>query len=136
MEKADFLYAPFTIRSMVPEVGDELTVPWARRLAYNLINGYGLIGTLTLGANSEQIVNFDLTRKFQFPPHIYAYFAVFGVQFLQTSPEKNFNTPFQAYSSVFPSGYPAIKHFVNNDCVFFQNFSSLTCEVYFRIHGV
>ncbi len=138
MEKADYSYAPFTIRSMVPEAGDELTVPWARRLAYNLINGYGLIGTLVLDGNSEQIVNFDLTRKFQFPPNVYAYFSSFnaGPTLLQTTPEKDFNTAFQSYSFVFPTGYPAIRYFIDNDCVRFQNFSELQYSVYFRIHGV
>jgi hypothetical protein len=125
MEKADFSYAPFTVRSMIPEAGDEVTIPWGRRLAYNLINGFGLIGTVSLSPRTEQIVNFDLTRKFQFPPSLYCYFN--GKSNLSGLPEMNYTMPFRHY--------PTFRWFIDNDCVHFQNFSSYSMDVYFRIHG-
>ena len=73
MEKINFQNAPFSYRSMIPESQEEVTIPWARHLVYNFVNGYGLVGTCTLYVGGKTAVNLNLTKYFKFPPHIYLY---------------------------------------------------------------
>ena len=73
MEKINFQNAPFSYRSMIPESQEEVTIPWARHLVYNFVNGYGLVGTCTLHPGGKTAINLNLTKYFKFPPHIYFY---------------------------------------------------------------
>jgi hypothetical protein len=70
----------FTFKKMIPETGEELTALWGRKIVYNLLTTYGIIGNVTSSdfiyyASGGYLcqINLQLTKTFHFPPHIYLY---------------------------------------------------------------
>jgi len=70
METINWQDSYFTSKKMLPEVNDDLTTLWGRKIIQNLSNGYGLIGSLQLDKRALTFINLRLNKKYDFPPMI------------------------------------------------------------------
>lgn len=141
MEEIKSSEAYFTFRKMLPEPNDVVTTLWSRKLVHNYINGYGLIGTLTMSAYSYETLDLDLTKKFMFPPHIYFYFDT-GDGLLKMNPDSDFRLESEmknhdlGWNMRLRGGKDKIISYINGDNLIFVNTFANQNIVYFRIHGV
>lgn len=70
MEDLNYGNTYFTIKGMRPDEGEDLTITWARALANNLANGYGIVGTVSVDTRDTVWINHNLTKIYAFPPRV------------------------------------------------------------------
>lgn len=124
----------FQINGMIPESGDTVTNLWGLKMVENLLNGYGLIGTIRLDTNDIFWLNLNLSKMFTYPPDTYILYkpndysglihndSIIGEQILN-----------------FKVGYwnRVVVHYSNDLIGFRANLgTSNYVDVYFKIHGV
>jgi hypothetical protein len=124
MENLDYSKAAFSSKKIIPETGNELTFLWGRAIANNLLNTYGLTGTIDTSqfvydaSNNYrwQGFNLDLTRCFAYPPIVYFYM--------------------QSGTSLFRyTGDEFIRYEINGDQLMVGVYRSVTGNLYYRIVG-
>jgi hypothetical protein len=75
MENISYTNHLFTVKKMIPNIGDELTFLWGRRIVQNLVNSYGMIGTMKFEGTLRLVAyNLNLTKVFRNPPIAHFYF--------------------------------------------------------------
>jgi len=130
MENIDFQNSYFTFKGMIPSTNDEITTLWGRKVVHNLTNAYGVIGTINFNGRGYDIVNLNLTKKFQFPPTIYLYYVE------STNPTILKLPPLAGLQNGDQSGYDQCFALIAKDNVVFYNYINDAVIIYFRIHGV
>src|SRR5438045_1913590 len=70
MKYIDISRTAFQQKNMIPEVGDEVTLLWGQKIVGNILNGYGVIGTIRMNTTSIIWLNLGLSQTYQFPPDV------------------------------------------------------------------
>jgi len=142
MRTIDFGYSYFTDHSIIPSVGDSLTSLWGLKIVRNLMNGYGIIGTVRLESYSISWINLNLTKIYQFPPLISCLYRVDGGALNYECPRPTAQLGDSAKYLV----ERRVVIYIKGDVVGFRSNSMADyqsngdthkpMDVYFRIHGV
>jgi len=136
----------FTSSQMIPSSGDGLTTLFGIKLVKNLMNGYGIIGTIRLVSYDITWLNLGLTSIYLFPPLISSLVSV------NNGALNSNNVPLPSRYYTIDLNNPKVlvakrvQTIIQNDFVgvrwntnFQQEGNWIVngwCDVYFRIHGV
>lgn len=147
MEKIDYSNAAFSWRNMSPSEGDDITALWGRKLVNNFANAYGLIGTVSVPADTLQGVNLNLSKLFNQRPSCYFYFIVNGGvdtgDYNESASMRSSGIMPNIFSKWYRNNelmgdnyYCQPTMMVVDDSIFIQNPYNFDITIYYRIHGV
>jgi hypothetical protein len=145
MEDIDLSKSIFTYKGIIPSNSDEITTQWGRRLAYNLFNGYGIVGKFKIQPREFVFIQIDLSAIYTVCPRVTLYWQYpLGIRTAEDSSTGPFSQD-DAWLSVSEGENLAdelapnkkeLNWSFDGHCLVVESFLPITAIVLYRINGV